>query len=104
MELELIIAASNHEFLDKKLREEEAANFLHFPEQLELITSASCQVLEEKNYREENSLAYRDEDEDVLYNFQHHDPEKLQLLHCTSGYDEGLYPENDELPEDPENP
>ena len=94
MELELIIAASNHEFLDKELREE-AANFLRSPLQLELITSASCQVLEENDDGEENSLAYLNEDEDVLYDFQHHDPEKLQLLHCTSGYDEGLYPEND---------
>ena len=51
MELELIIAASNHEFLDKELREE-AANFLHSPLKLELITSASCQVLEENDYGE----------------------------------------------------
>ena len=57
MELELIIAASNHEFLDKELREE-AANFLRSPLQLELITSASCQVLEENDDGEKNSFAY----------------------------------------------
>ena len=58
MELELIIAAFNHEFLDKELREEEAANFLRSPLQLELITSASCQVLEENNDGEKKSFAY----------------------------------------------
>ena len=58
MELELIIAASNHEFLDKKLRKEEAANFLRSPLQLELITSASCQVLEENNDEGKKSFAY----------------------------------------------
>ena len=57
MELELIIAASNHEFLDKELREE-AANFLRSPFQLELITSASCQVLEENDDEGKKSFEY----------------------------------------------
>ena len=58
MELKLIIAAFNHEFLDKELREEAAENFLRTPLQLKLITSASCQVLEENDDEGKKSFAY----------------------------------------------
>ena len=58
MELKLIIAAFNHKFLDKELREEAAENFLRTPLQLKLITSASCQVLEENDDEGKKSFAY----------------------------------------------
>ena len=46
-----------------------------------------------------NYLTYLNVEKGIIYDFTPHDPEMLQLLHCASSDDKGLFPKDDELPE-----
>ena len=75
-------ASFHEEFIDEELREEKAVNFLTSPQQLELITTSFCEVLDENEDQEnEDCLRNLDKEEGLLYDLTSHGPEMLQLLH-----------------------